>query len=421
MPHQKIKVDGVYLTDIANGKVDNIVSVLRSNDILYFEGSNFNFGTDGSGLKNVNIFTNTVGSYLQLGTVSSVPAVKSIGSAGLVLNGATYVRLLSAAGNSQFFDCGNLFRWRDVSSTVRMELNSATGALDCCKGTGDFSINGTVTINNAREGTFNKLTVDKLAGQGSVLVRSNTGATSTQHPQVQLIHTGSTPSGLSVIMDTVGTEVIDNVRFRGPNALDFKMQLEAPSTKACKLRLVGGGGSSLYGDVNVDSSGNMSLRHNGSFGKLIIGDVADIIIVDPVNDNVGIGGNPSATGATKLKITGGFEVTGDITRAGKSIDTPTTQNITASNQTINVTSTIIYLTSTGDFTLNGTPVLNTGTDGQRILIYNKNTGTGTLTFSNVLATLELNASTRALTPGDSIGFLNVNGKWVESSFSVNIN
>lgn len=63
-----------------------------------------------------------------------------------------YLHLASAAGQNMYQDCGNVFYWRNASAVVRMELNSATGAL---------RITGPLNHDGSTAGFFNETPVTR--------------------------------------------------------------------------------------------------------------------------------------------------------------------------------------------------------------------------------------------------------------------
>lgn len=102
------------------------------------------------------------------------------GYAKLISNNS-YVLLSSGAGQAQYFDCGNLFNWRDKASVIRMSLNSANGVLMLTSLTASQIVESDASkqlISAAKNTAYNKA----FAGTGSATTVSKSDHTHASPP-----------------------------------------------------------------------------------------------------------------------------------------------------------------------------------------------------------------------------------------------
>lgn len=115
-------------------------------------------------------------------------------------------------------------------------------------------------------------------------------------------------------------------------------------------------------------------------------------------------------------------VTKMVINAMGRVDSPGTQALTAVGNTITPTSTVMTLSSDGNYTLTSTPTIAAGTaSGQRLTLVYSGANTVTLQRESALAgsTLRLGAATRALSEYDTLELIWNGTYWLETSFTDN--
>jgi len=107
-----------------------------------FTSGKIYIGTDGGGDTGNKIYSSDAGKYCGITSYGTNSQLFTVGANNyLDILSASYMKMRTGGGESFYFDCGAIFKWRDVdaSNTQKMALYSDTGSLELnCAGTGTY-------------------------------------------------------------------------------------------------------------------------------------------------------------------------------------------------------------------------------------------------------------------------------------------
>jgi hypothetical protein len=365
-------------------------------------------GTDGaaSGDRNFYVYSDTAGKYGYLRSTGGQFGMRAVGASNPVINQAdSYIQNVSGAGQPMYFDLGTLLNLRDVdaSNTVRSNWDSSDGCWDM----GRLEIGGTEVISTARAATF---TDAALTDAGApTLTMTSTSSSASDDPKIQFA-ANTVAGGDQASIRLVGSEAVPTVAVSSLGAM--RLRVDAAETYGSSLYLTAGGApTTYYGALSVNAAGKVRLFGTVN-GEVTIGDDStDIIRINTTSDSVGIGTAPDTSLGYEIK-TLDLWTTGGLRVDGRTVYTPTTQNLTASNQQLTITGPVLHLTADANYTLNASPVIPAGFAGQYLRVINVDT-TDTITFSDSLGVLDLTGATVALGPKDSILLYYTGSQWLQ--------
>lgn len=194
-------------------------------------------GTDGGGIRQLNIYSQTAGDYMRFRSETDIAYLNTYGQAFRWVTGR-YFQLITAANQKADFFCGGLFSFGDVddSDAVRLTIDSATGdiiAADDSTSSGGDSTHWflnwytdqlyTVAIGPGDDANLIELAADALTVNGSLDVGSQLTATYGGGSTLELDRTSAETNTMRLALELSHITTGDMADNFGPG-LQFNIQ-----------------------------------------------------------------------------------------------------------------------------------------------------------------------------------------------------